>query len=84
MERNIYFLVVERTAEGKYLARVAAVPEGFNIARRLTNRQTAIAPYFTIEKATQVAVTLNERYRQCGTLSEPNLTENTAPALHWF
>lgn len=84
MERNIYFLVVEQTAEGKYLARVATAPEGMNLARHLTDSQTAIAPFFTVEKATQVAVTLNERYRQNGTLAEPNLTPNTAPALHWF
>lgn len=84
MERNIYFLVVERTAEGKSLAKVAAVPEGMNLARHLTDSQTVIAPFFTVEKATQVAVALNERYRQSGTLAEPNLTENTAPALHWF
>ena len=84
MERNIYFLVVERTAEGKSLAKVAAVPEGMNLARHLTDSQTVIAPFLTIEKATQVAVALNERYRQSGTLAEPNLTANTAPALHWF
>lgn len=84
MERNIYFLVVERTTEGKSLAKVATVPEGMNLARHLTDEQTVIAPFLTVEKATQVAVTLNERYRQDGTLSEPNLTENTAPALHWF
>ena len=84
MERNIYFLVVERTAEGKSLANVATVPEGMNLARHLTDSQTAIAPFFTVEKATQVAVALNERYRQDGTLAEPNLTANTAPALHWF
>lgn len=84
MERNIYFLVVERTAEGKHLAKVAAVPEGMNLGRHLTDSQTVIAPFFTVEKAAQVAVTLNERYRQDGTLAEPNLTLNTAPALHWF
>ena len=84
MEHNIYFLVVERTAEGKYIAEVAAVPEGMNLYRYLTDERTVIAPFLTAEKATQVAVALNERYRQNGTLSEPNLTENTAPALHWF
>ena len=84
MEHNIYFLVVERTAEGKSLAKVATVPEGMNLARHLTDSQTVIAPFLTVEKATQVAVALNERYRQSGTLAEPNLTENTAPALHWF
>lgn len=84
MERNIYFLVVERTAEGKSLAKVATVPEGMNLARHLADSQTVMAPFFTVEKATQVAVALNERYRQDGTLSEPNLTANTAPALHWF
>ena len=84
MQNNIYFLVVERTAEGKYIANVATVPEGMNLYRFLTDERTVIAPFFTIEKATQVAVALNERYRQDGTLSEPNLTANTAPALHWF
>lgn len=84
MERNIYVLVVERTDEGKSLAKVATVPEGMNLARHLTDSQTVIAPFFTIEKATQVAVALNERYRQSGTLAEPNLTANTAPAAHWF
>lgn len=84
MERNIYFLVVERTAEGKSLAKVATVPEGMNLTRHLTDSQTVIAPFLTAEKATQVAVALNERYRQSGTLSEPNLTPNTAPTLHWF
>ena len=84
MQNNIYFLVVERTAEGKSLAKVATVPEGMNLARHLTDSQTVIAPFLTAEKATQVAVALNERYRQSGTLSEPSLTPNTAPALHWF
>ena len=84
MERNIYFLVVERTAEGKSLAKVATVPEGMNLYRFLTDERTVMAPFSTVEKATQVAVALNERYRQGGTLAEPNLTENTAPALHWF
>ena len=84
MERNIYFLIVERTTEGKSLAKVAAAPEEMNLARHLTDSQTAIAPFFTVEKATQVAVALNERYRQAGTLAESNLTPNTVPALHWF
>ena len=84
MQNNIYFLVVERTTEGKYIAEVAAVPEGMNLYRFLTDERTVIAPFLTVEKATQVAVALNERYRQDGTLAEPNLTENTAPALHWF
>ena len=84
MQNNIYFLVVERTAEGKYIANVATVPEGMNLARHLTDSQTVIAPFLTAEKATQVAVALNEKYRQSGTLAEPSLTPNTAPALHWF
>lgn len=84
MERNIYFLVVERTNEGTHIAKVAAVPEGMNLARHLTDSQTVIAPFLTNSQAVEVAVALNERYRQDGTLAEPNLTPNTAPALHWF
>lgn len=45
MERNIYVLVVERTDEGKSLAKVATVPEGMNLARHLTDSQTVIAPF---------------------------------------